>query len=563
MTEPQLRLTLEEFQDLYGGSIKGPWLNGCQIAGQPADIYHTAAGGFNLQTPHGEKYSRLELMKFVRMDCGLSDPQLIAANDNGPVDVWAQAAHPSMPSDLLPETISDFAAVLSDTMGADPAGLAMSALAVCGAAIPDTIEIQPKEHDKSWTEAGRLWVGLVGLPSTMKSPTISAAVRTLRRLDHELYREYAALRSAWDDTPKDERKGKAPPRHVRMMLEDTTIEAAGEVLRDSPNGVLLVQDELSGWFGSMDKYSGGGRGAAKDRSFWLEAFNGGPHTVNRVARGASVIPNLSVSLLGGIQPEPLRAIAKDAHDDGLLQRLLPIALRAGALGKDVPQPDVAAIYSGLVERLSRLKKPVRAGLQQEVPLRFSPAAQLVWADAVARIHGLGVSWESVNAKLAAHIHKYPGILARLCLIWHCTESEGDRPEAIIGESVAERASRFLLEFLYRHAVTFYTRILGLSDRQDKVEAVAGWILTHRPANVTIRAVRRGDRIMRAMDNDEAEAVLHQLDAFGWLSPVPTLRRDSKEWRVDERVYGLFEERAEEEAERRAAVRQIIAEASAA
>src|SRR5690606_14896317 len=158
---------------------------------------------------------------------------------------------------------------------------------------------------------------------------------------------------------------------------------------------------LSGWFGSMDKYSGGGRGAAKDRSFWLEAFNGGPHTVNRVARGASVIPNLSVSLLGGIQPEPLRAIAKDAHDDGLLQRLLPIALRAGALGKDVPQPDVAATYSGLVERLSRLKKPVRAGLQQEVPLRFSPAAQLVWADAVARIHGLGVSWESVNAKLAA------------------------------------------------------------------------------------------------------------------------------------------------------------------
>ena len=52
------------------------------------------------------------------------------------------------------------------------------------------------------------------------------------------------------------------------MMMDTTIEAAQEILKDSPNGVLLDQDELSGFFGSMDKYSGA-RGAQKDRAFWL------------------------------------------------------------------------------------------------------------------------------------------------------------------------------------------------------------------------------------------------------------------------------------------------------
>jgi hypothetical protein len=48
----------------------------------------------------------------------------------------------------------------------------------------------------------------------------------------------------------------------------------------------------------MDKYSG--RGAAKDRAFWLQSFHGGPYAVNRIARGVAMIENLSVSLLGGI-----------------------------------------------------------------------------------------------------------------------------------------------------------------------------------------------------------------------------------------------------------------------
>lgn len=550
-------LTLEEFQTLYGGTIDGKtWLKGCKIAGQTADIYLTGGGGFSCQTSEGP-YNWRELVRFVRMQCGLQDPRLAADNDNGPVDLWATASHPRLPPDVLPDVISDFATVMADTMGADPSGLAMAALTVCGAAIPDDIIIQPKEHDRNWTESGRLWVGLVGLPSTMKTPVISAAVRPLRRLDHEMYDTYAAAKAAYDELDKAEKKTTVQPRHTRLTLEDTTIEAAQEVLRDSPAGVLLIQDELSGWFGSMDKYSGGGRGAQKDRAFWLQSFNGGTYTVNRITRGASVISNLSVSLLGGIQPEPIRAIARDSHDDGLLQRLLPISLRTGHLGKDVPQPDVAAAYGSLVGRLTALRKPTRGGMV-EAPLRFSPAAQAVWQDINRRNLDLSKSWESVNVKLAAHVGKYNGIFARLCLIWHCIESRGERPSSQVQEDVAARVRDFLYGFLYPHAVAFYTSVVGLSDRQDKIEAVAGWILTHRPSKVSVRSVRRGDSIMRAMDNDEAEAVLHQLDAFGWLDAMPSIRRDSKEWQVDSRVYQLFEDKADEEAERRAIAREIIA-----
>ncbi len=489
-----------------------------------------------------------------------SRPRRPSPEATEPVDVWETAAHPPLPPDVLPDVIADFATILADTMGADPAGLAMAALAVCGAAIPDAIAIQPKEHDRSWLESGRLWVGLVGLPSTMKSPMLSAAVRPLRRIDTEMLRAYHEAKAQYEALDKDQRKAAKSPVHERLILDDVTIEAAQEVLKDSPDGILLVQDELSGWFGSMDRYSGSGRGAMKDRAFWLQAFNGGPYSVTRVGRGASLVPNLSASLIGGIQPEPIRAIALDSHDDGLLQRLLPVCLRAGRLGKDVPQPDVAATYGALIERLTRLRKPMRGGMV-EVPLRFSLAAQAVWQETARRIHDLAKSWETVNVKLAAHIGKYPGLFARLCLIWHCIESSGERPASQVPEEVAARVRDFMFQFLYPHALAFYTDVVGLSDRQEKVQAVAGWILTRRPHSVTVRAVRRGDRIMRGMDNEEAEAVLHQLDAFGWLDPVPTIRRDSKVWNVAPRVYGLFAEKAEEESERRAAVREIIARTS--
>jgi hypothetical protein len=131
----------------------------------------------------------------------------------------------------------------------------------------------------------------------------------------------------YEQLSREERRGVARARQQRLRLEDTTIEAAQEVLKDSSDGVLCIQDELSGWFGAMDKYSG--RGANKDRGFWLQAFHGGPYALNRVARGVAMIENLSVSLLGGIQPEPIRAIAAETIDDGLLQRLIPIVLRRG------------------------------------------------------------------------------------------------------------------------------------------------------------------------------------------------------------------------------------------
>ena len=270
--------------------------------------------------------------------------------DNGvkPIDLWGQFNPPTLPRGLLPPVIEQFAFEESELMGADPAGLALGALAVCAAALPDHTRIQVKRHDRHWLEAARLWVGLIGEPSTKKSPIILRVARPLKRLDAELFREYLTACERYESLPKEERQRAEKPLQRRLRIEDVTIEAAQEVLRDSPDGVLCLQDELSGWFGSMDKYNTH-RGGQKDRGFWLQAFHGGPYAVDRIKRGSLLIENLSVSLLGGIQPEPMRNVAAESVDDGLIQRLIPLVLRPSVVGQDAPigarRPDDARLKS--------------------------------------------------------------------------------------------------------------------------------------------------------------------------------------------------------------------------
>ena len=172
--------------------------------------------------------------------------------------------------------------------------------------------------------------------------------------------------------------------------------------------------QLSGFFGAKDEYNGG-KGAQADRAFWLRSLNGGQFALNRVGRGAAIIDNLSVSMLGGIQPEPLRKIARDAVDDGLLQRLFSIMLRNSTMGRDEPMRPVNERYRTLIERLHRLQPP---GWMGQGVLEFDDGAQRVRRDLKAK-HLELQSLETINRKLASHIGKYDGLFARLCVVWYC------------------------------------------------------------------------------------------------------------------------------------------------
>jgi hypothetical protein len=475
--------------------------------------------------------------------------------DCPPVDLWARYEPPVLPLGFLPPVIERFAFAHSVTMGSDPAGLAMAALTACSAAIPDSVRLQVKRYDQTWVESARLWVALVGLPSSKKTPIMNAALRPLNKIDAELFRGYMASKDQYDALDAKERKTAERPIQRRARISDATVEAVQEVLKDSPEGVLSQQDELSGWFGAMDKYAAG-KGAMADRGFWLQAFNGGPYALNRVARGAALIPNLSISILGGIQPDPLRRIVGESVDDGLIQRLLPVLLKPAAMGTDEPQDASVRQYEELIPRLWRLSASAFFG--GATLLQFSDDAQEVRRRLEER-HLEMVGAEVISPKMGAHFGKYDGIFARMCVLWHCIEHIDARPmPATVSGDTARRVEGFLHGFVVPSAVAFYSGTLGLSDDHDTLIELASFILAHGLTIVQHRDCQRATATLKALAVEQTRRLFEKLESLAWLEPVePPKNSKTPRWRVNPTVHVLFAERGRNEKERREKARAAI------
>ena len=478
-------------------------------------------------------------------------------DDDPLVDLWKAIDTPELPVGLLPARVEKFVRANAKALGADSGGLAGASLAALAAAIPDSVKLQVQARGRKWLIAARIWMALVGDPSSKKTPIIDAALSALRAKDVERRRQYAALKAMWDALSKKEKAealaaGHPPPSHNRLIISDTTAEAAGEILMTSPNGVLGVYDELSGWFGQMERYGQSGQGLS-ERGFWLQARNGGSHSIDRIIRGTNYIPNLSITLVGGIQPEPMRKVAGNSSDDGLIQRLTPIMLRPAELtddGADTEEADKD--FTNLIETLLDLTPTVR-------PLKFDEGAQTIRRELEIEHHERARSWEPINKKMSSAFGKQDGYFAELCVIWHCAENAGQDPlPGVVTEDTTRRAAEFMRTFLRPHLIAFYAGLLDLSDEHDRLKAIAGYILAHKPKTMNSREVQKAVRSMRKLGAREVTSVMEQLEAFGWLFRRPPPRHGALPvWKINPAVHVQFAEQAKEEAASRARDRATI------
>jgi hypothetical protein len=319
--------------------------------------------------------------------------------------------------------------------------------------------------------------------------------------------------------------------------------------------VLYLHDELAGFFGGLDKYSGQ-RGGIKDRSFWNRAYNGDSYKFDRVARGSGFIERLAICLTGGIQPDVLQSISAEVLDDGLIQRIVPVLLQPASMSEDRELSNEAHAYAEVIHTLHTLPR-----LAHEVT--FSNEAMSIRAACEEKHLRWAQVFETLNRKLAAHLGKYDGLFARLCLIWHCIEAAERRetPPAIVTVELAQRVARFMHEFLLPHAIAVYISILGLSDDQNELAAVADHILAHELLVLTNRDLGKGCRSLRKLlKRSDQENICQQLENLGWLIRIsgrnPT---QPPRWLVNPKVHALYRERAAKERERRQQVSDTLAE----
>jgi len=497
------------------------------------------------------------------------------ANDNvepprgEPLDIFAEYPAPPIDFAMLPDAVARYAFECGELIGIDPAMVAMPALVSCAAALHDDVKIQPKRYETGWKESARLWCAIVGSPSVRKSPAIKRATARLRRIDMDLHdqnaraqADYADQMEQYKDAKKEAKKTgayiKAPeaPASRRMVVEDITVEALSEVLKDNSRGVLCIQDELSGWFGSMDAYSGGKAGG-KDRAHWLEAYNGGGRVVDRVMRGTLKIPNWSVSMIGGIQPDAIRRIAQNMTDDGLMQRFM-IVIGGNAPEMDRPENQAAlADFGKLIDHLHG----VQGG---EKPVTLSEDAHAVRESLTAYAAELA-DYPALPGGLRSHLGKWTGLFARLLLTYHAIECADRRvhpSEVQVSGQTAQQVDRLMRRFLLPHALAYYTDVLGASSDLEHARWVAGHILSKGLALITNRDITQAYKQWRGLDDWRRQRIMQMLEDMAWLAPyaeegAKPSRRGATQWAVASSVHQMFAEKAKSEATRRERLRSEI------
>lgn len=427
---------------------------------------------------------------------------------------------------------------LAEGAGSPVDYVGISVIAVAASLIGAKRRIQPFATSAQWQEPCILWVAPVGDPSANKSPAIDAATAPLRFMEadhaedhkrrltqYEAVAERAkAERAEWQAQVKAATKdGSAtpdmpvaaelpePPERVRLVVQDATPEVMGAILAANPNGTLHLRDELAAWLLSFERYTPGGR------EFWLEAYGGRPHVIDRKNMGGKSlsVPFNGVSVLGGIQPEKLAECLLATADDGLVARFL------WAWPDAVPyhRPRAVADRTRLERAYRRL-----ASLQPRYDGERAEPVVLTLSDGAADIFEAWIADNDESVREASSLFKgfcgkLRGTALRLALVaellaW--ADGNGVEPDSV---SVASLVAA--LSFLEDYAKPTALRVFGdaaLPAVERNAAALARYVQRNRPSTINARDIRRSSGIAAlkvASAVDEATQALVEAD---WLRP---------------------------------------------
>jgi Protein of unknown function (DUF3987) len=459
---------------------------------------------------------------------------------------WERYIVPTFPFDVLPSVARDYVAAQSAIIGCDGSALAMAMLGAFAGALDHRFQLKMMRHG-SWYERARLWVMLVGDVSQRKTPIFRATTRPLYQHETELRKRYEAELKEHDEAAAAARgvvasKQKGPPAPPRYVVHDTTVEKLGDLLARSPKGLLVKCDEGSGWLGAMERYSN--NAGRSDRAFWLQAFDGGSYTVDRIKRGELFIENLSVSLLVGIQPERLAEL-KGLTSDGLVQRFLPVMMTSARFTEDRMSDDEE--YAKLV-RTMIAAKPARLIMTDDALATMTALRQ--------RLFDLEQISSSQATGFQSFVGKLHGLTGSLALILHLAHDPHNAAAEPVDEYTVDNVRKLVLEFILPHAFEFYRGAGDVTDG-DRLRVLASWVLTSGKQRFVASDFTTNVWDCRGLTLPQVNERVSPLVAAGWLEPAdntPVCRS----WKITGQVHIALAEQAKREAARKAALAAMFA-----
>lgn len=438
--------------------------------------------------------------------------------------------------------------------------VAVSLLAASASLIGNARTVSPWA---GWSEPCILWAALIGPPSNNKSPALDPITKALTTMEADFARDYSTTLRQWqtdteaakqsyaawqeavakavtagNNIPIQPASAVAPdkPARPRLKVSDVTPEELCNVLNGCPKGVLQIRDELSGWLLDMDKYGGGG-----ERPIYLQAYGGRSYTVDRKSLPQPlIIPRMSVSVMGGIQPDKLASCIMAGDDDGLSARFL----YCWPNKVPVQRPRLLADDQSATQSLRRL---MGLSLVYKEPDGLEPACIPLNADAANEFENWWranqATSEAASGKIASHYGKLPGIVLRLSLVleylWWAVRADMPEPREV---SVPALAGAIALVDDY--FVPMAVRAFGdaaLPQERRLASSLARHIVTNKLRRINARDLYKDGKVSGLVDRTTVDLATQYLVESDWIAPAPSrsgggIGRQRKDFDVNPKVF---------------------------
>jgi Protein of unknown function (DUF3987) len=487
---------------------------------------------------------------------------------------------PNFPTDIFALPIREWLERAAHGAGVFPDHVAVPMLGVVASLIGTARRVRAS---RSWSEPITLWTALVAASGDRKTPGLNVTRKALDLIETDQVAAIAAARLVHETRAQSAREAAKkwkedrqqaledkPPREPppmpmealdpgnfiepRLYATDPTIEKLAALLQVRPRGMLLLRDELAGLFANMGRYSGG-----SDRPFWLEAWVGGRHVVERVS-GTIVINHLLVGVVGSFQPDKL-ARAFQGDEDGMYGRFLygwALTPDYRPLTNEVAEiePELQSALKALIrlpaEDADNVFAPQVIQLSQEAVERFEDYRRHV--DKMRRaLDGVERQW---LVKSESQVLRLAGALTYLTWAFALGTSgtnglamiTADLEPHEIGEEFMTAAIRLVKEYFWPHARAALRQI-GLTDRHRNARRALRWIAAHGKYEVSREDIRR-DALGQSLDAEQTQDLIDALERWGWLreDSTRTPGRTRRRWLVNPKLFVLSTAGSAESAE---------------
>ena len=229
-----------------------------------------------------------------------------------------------LPLDAFPQKIQNIIFEAAHIEQFNMEYLAMSMLSATATTIGNSSQIRIRG---SWKNSPALYVILIGRPGQGKTPPLDYAFRPFQEHDFLLVskfieenKRYAELSAgnkggAKDGNALDSEK----PVLIQTILSDLTQEAMMRIHNDNQRGIVILVDEIIGFFNSIHRYND-----SPLLTQLLTAFNGKPLKVSRCNNPIPIIiPYPCINIIRITQTQRIGELfTKENVSSGLIDRIL-------------------------------------------------------------------------------------------------------------------------------------------------------------------------------------------------------------------------------------------------